>query len=159
MFLGTLTWIFGPFWLLSRILTILYPIFIVIYFNIRGISFYNDIDLFQLIMFHIYTSLIIIILILGGFVLYEQYHLWHIMPVLINLPEINDVKQGMAFINKVEKFYDSIIIVPVREAIIIDVFGPDIGNIIISYLPKIEYNDLVITSYTSQFPNDWKSAI
>ena len=159
IFFGTLTWVFGPFWLLSRILTFIYPIFIVIYLNARGISFYNDIDLFQLIMFHIYTSLIVIILILLGFILYEQYYLWHIMPVLNRLPDVISVDVAIKFSKRVETFYDSIVIVPIRESIIIDVFGPDIGNIINQYIPKIEDNEQVIASFTSKFPNDWKSAI
>ena len=46
------------------------------------------------------------------------------------------------------------IIVPIRESIIIDVFGPDIGNIINQYMPKIEDNEQVIASFTSKFPND-----
>jgi len=122
-----------PIYLLSRIVTILYPYFIVgylFYYNL-----WSKMHVFELTMLGIYVFLQITIAIIGFFVLRTHLWLWHIVPSISSYSmtwraDINP------FLKKLYSFYDSIQWLPITRDIVLDRFGDDIGRIIVEYLKE-----------------------
>ena len=83
-FLYLFCFILGPFYVLSRVINVLFAIIIVFYVYVN--NYWNKIDLFQWSMMIIYASFTLIVLILLGLVLFDQFYLFHIIPCEWNLP-------------------------------------------------------------------------
>ena len=141
---GIITFFLGPIYLFARILTLFYPIWIVLYlYFMYDINIWKttEIDLFQVVMISIYLGLCGIIWILFILNLEEQYLMHHIVPSNYSLSGygINDQLVD-TLLKNITNHYFGIVVVPIRRAIVIDHFGPDLGPIILGYLPaKDEY--------------------
>ena len=82
---GCVTFFFGPINFLSRILTLFFPVWIVLYLYFGyGVNIWNTtkIDLFQVVMISIYVALCSIVWILFYFNLKEHYIMHHLFPAV-----------------------------------------------------------------------------
>ena len=141
---GILTFISGPIYLLSRIWSLFFPIWIVLYLYFGyNVNIWNTqyIHVFQIVMITIYLSLCMIIWILFFLNLEEQYIMHHIIPGKVDVPYNINENDSNRLLKEITNHYFGIIVVPIRRAIIIDHFGPDLGPIILSYLPKKDEYD------------------
>ena len=67
----------------------------------------------------------------------------HILPFSKYLSSTINEKHTDRLLKEITNHYFGIIVVPIRRAIVIDHFGPDLGPIILSYLPvKDEYDSV-----------------
>ena len=144
IFVGIGSFILGPIYLLSRLWSLFFPIWIVLYIYFGfGVNVWNttDIALFQVVMMTIYLGLCGILWILFIFNLREQYIMHHIFPSRKYFRSNFYSDNTEELLQEITNHYFGIIVVPIRRAIIIDHFGPDLGPIILSYLPaKDEYD-------------------
>ena len=143
--IGLVTFIFGPIYLFSRIITLFFPGFIILYllfeYNVN-IWNTNSIDMFQIVMITIYLILCIILSILFVLNCSEQYIMSHILPAEDYIYCIYKHTPTQKIIKQITNKYYGIIVIPIRRAIIVDHFGPDLGPIILSYLPlEDEYSN------------------
>ena len=100
----------------------------------------NKIDLFQIVMLSIYLALCAIVWVLFYFNLKEQYIMHHLLPSKTFIGCKITEQEAPSVLKKIMNHYYGIIVVPIRRAMVIDHFGPDLGPIILSYLPnKDEY--------------------
>ena len=134
-----ITWIFGPIYIISRVIAFCYPLLILccLYFN--GIGLF-DFDPFQLIMMAIYILLEMVVIILFCVNVSEQYLMYHILWSYSLLPRVgsNDVSTE---IQRITKHYMSVRTLVMRKSFIFDQFGMDIGTIILSYLSAFDQID------------------
>ena len=140
--------IFGPIWLLSKLIQIAYPWIIVGYLSSKGLLFSGDIDTFQLVMLFIYIGLQLLLLFLGVYIGKKQHLLWHIEPG--NLWTYWSTIQTQRLLTEAQEFYDECCWYPQATQIVCRAFGDDIGNIIIEYCKSFEIsndneNDQVVT--------------
>ena len=138
---GAVTWILGPIHLLSRMWTLFYPVWIIFYLYLKydvNIWTTDKIDLFQVVMITIYIGLCSIIWVLFYFNLREQYVMHHLLPskrFLLNNGKLTE-QDSEELLKKITSHYYGIIVIPIRRAMVIEHFGPDLGPIILSYLPN-----------------------
>ena len=142
---GFSTFVMGPIYLLSRIWTLFYPIWIVLYlyfgYNVNVWNT-NHIALFQVVMITIYLSQCGILWILFILNMREQYIMHHMLPSRRYLNGSIKAERADKLLKEITNHYFGIIVVPIRRAIVIEHFGPDLGPIILSYLPaKDEYDN------------------
>ena len=133
-------WIFGPIFVLTKLLQICYPWIIVGYLIENNLLFSdNRPDLFQLVMLSIYCFLQIMLLIVGIFVFRIHFWLWHIEPgrVSVYWESYDDGK----LVQNMNGFYQKISWYPAIKDIIIKKFGIDIANIVLLYYNQIDIND------------------
>ncbi len=139
--------IFGPFYVISRFITLFYPVFIVLYlyfgYNVN-IWYTKDIDVFQIIMITIYIILCAILSILFYYNIKEQYLMAHILPSKGYLERVVlDEEEMKIKIKKITNHYFGMTVIPIRRAMIIEFFGRDLGPIIVSYLPNDDNFDTI----------------
>ena len=134
--LSCIVFIFGPIWLLSKLVQIIYPWIIVGYLLKNGLLFEGKIDIFQLVMLWIYIGLQLILLCLGVYVARTQFWLWHIEPGK-TWTYWNVVKTG-PLMERANRFYDDVCWYPQVTQIVLNSFGGDIGNIIMDYCKNME---------------------
>ena len=138
MFIGyiMMIFIFAPILFLSKILQVLFPWIIFGYLVYNNLLFSNQIELFQLMMLAVYIGLQLILLVLGIKVLRIHWWLWHIFP--------GDTEMDLRNISvlhlerEVSEYYDNVCWYPQVEKIVLNVFGNDIGPIIMDYCKSIE---------------------
>ena len=140
--------LFGiPVWLLSRIFKVIYPFIILVY--IVYYNLWNNIDSFQISMLIVYLSLTLIIWILSIHVFKLYHSLWHIFPSKSNKPNFNDEYKAYKTMTNINQYYNECINIPIRIALLQDIFDRDIARIIegycidferfnINYIQKIE---------------------
>ena len=126
-----IVFVFGPIWLLSKLVQIVYPWIIIGYLLKNELLFGDEIDTFQLVMLAIYTGLQLLLLVLGGYIGRTQYLLWHIEPGCTWTCWSNI--KGDELIAGANKFYDDVYWYPQVTQIVLNSFGGDIGNIIMDY--------------------------
>ena len=132
-----------PCYVLSRIVTLLYPYFILFYIYYYDI--YYKLNPFELTMLAIYIVLQIGIFIFSYFVLRIHLWLWHIVPgKTYSQNEIlwginHDKTEVDRLLTMTYKYYDQVQWLPFASQIVIDIFGPDIGNIIVVYLKAMNW--------------------
>merc|ERR1712032_54401 len=128
-----------PIYLLSRIVTVAYPYWIVGYLTHRGL--WSELQLFEMVMLGSMIGLHLLILLLG-LPMFRSYHwLWHIIPgTEIDSTNWSPSAEGsdwhrdiQQFWNRTYSFYDSVQWMPVVSDIVIDAMGADIGPIIMMY--------------------------
>ena len=130
-------------YVLSRIVTILYPYFILFYIYYNDI--YYKLNVFQLTMLGIYIILQIAIFIFSYFVFRIHFWLWHILPGKSDVTKeivwgINHDKTELnRFLTTTYKYYDQVQWLPLVSKILIDLFGSDIGNIVVDYLKEMNW--------------------
>ena len=135
---ASLTLIFGPIYPISRMVHLVFPWFIVLYLYFEYdllIWTSPHIDTFQLVMITVYFGLSIFLAILLYLNVKEQYLLWHILPFSSQLNQVTGL-DGDRYLKKIANHYFGMTVIPIRRAIVIDHFGPDLGEIIVSYLPN-----------------------
>ena len=146
-----ITWFFIlfigiPFYLFSRIITLIYPFFCVFYIifnnNHNHISFKTNFqNLFCLTTTFIYL-LLIIILISIGYKLYGLMHiLWHIMPGHERLVK-SLIVDNLDYIAQLNAMYNFHVNRPTIFKILANKFSNDVGKIITLYLPKTYYQNI-----------------
>ena len=140
---GSITFVCGPIYFLSRIVMLFFPPWIVLYlYFVYDVNIWTTtkIDLFQVVMITIYMSLCGIVWILFIVNIKEQYLMHHIFPSDVYIRGNLTEEDSRRMLKKISSHYFGIIVVPIRKAMIIEHFGPDLGPIILSYLPaKDEY--------------------
>eukprot|EP01083_Nonionella_stella_P001196 3488_1 len=141
IFLAAINFIFGPIYFISRGVTFIFPIWIVLYlYFVHHVNVWNSpsIDLFQVVMITIDLGLYCVLIILFYVNCTEQYLMAHILPSQkrMDLQCFTDdtVKQ-------ITNHYYGIVVIPIRKAIVIEQFGPDLGHIILSFLPLDDHYD------------------
>lgn len=116
-----------PLHFISRVINLIYPIFILCIIDIRNIA------LLQGIMTFSWLTVFVIWIILFIVNLKFEYLTWHIAPgtSYFNTYSTLDVDK---FSLKLNNYYDKIYIAPIREKYLTQRFGQDISYIIISML-------------------------
>ena len=131
-----LGYFFIPIYLIGRLLTVVFPYYLVWYVWYYQLVF--KLQLFELIMVGVYILLQIITFIFAFFVFRTHFWLWHILPgQLKNVHTItwkHDSNDKNKFFQNVYKYYDEIQWLPYARKIVVDKFGQDIGGIIVDYL-------------------------
>ena len=134
----------APIYFVSKMWTLFFPIWIVLYLYFGyGVNIWNtdSIDLFQIVMMTIYLAGCGIIWILFIANCFEQYMMHHLLPSMSSLPPYISEAKADQLLKDITNHYFGMIVVPIRKAMVIEHFGPDLGPIILSYLPtKDEYN-------------------
>ena len=128
-----------PIYLLSRIVTVFYPYFIVGYLSYNGL--WNELNLFELVMLGTYIGLQVMILFLGIFVYRTHLWLWHVLPGM----DKNDYswpEELNSYLKKLYSFYDAVQWDPVVREIVMKELGPDIGLIVWDYVEAMSEIDL-----------------
>merc|ERR1711978_55557 len=72
--------------------------------------------------------------------MFEQYVLAHIYPGKEYLIGVSQDLQN-EWSKEISDHYFNILVIPIRRAIVIDAYGPDIGPVILSYLPLVDKYD------------------
>ena len=139
--IGLNTFFLGPLYFVSRLATVLFPAFIVLYLYVsHGVVIWNTdaIEVFQVVMISVYLVLCSVTSVLLWFNVREQYLLAHILPSESKMKRIPSQPAGQAEteIRQVTNHYYGITVIPIRRAIVIERFGVDLGSIIVSYLPN-----------------------
>eukprot|EP01084_Bolivina_argentea_P091792 165212_1 len=147
--MGIVTWFFGPIYLFSRIITMLFPIFIVMICYANDIFIWSvfminndnmiNIDMFQVIMITVYLFLFIILMVILVLNISEQFLMYHMLGSRSNLKNITNIMTAKKWIKNIRNHYYGVITVPIRRAIVLDVFGNDLGPIILMYLPADDH--------------------
>eukprot|EP01083_Nonionella_stella_P014143 39791_1 len=123
-----------PLYVLSKVITVLYPLIIGVYIAIRVTCGYDmmDMAMFQVIMLIIYASMLAILVVLGVITCQMLWPLWHIAPgdesIIIQRFDIE----------KFEKYYDKMMLVPFIENLANIKFGADVARIIMEYYAAIQ---------------------
>ena len=129
---GLITFIFGPLYIISRLFSFFFPLIIVVYLFIDSSSSAHDIDIVQWCMLIIYSILVMIVLVLNVFMFYYSYYESFILP---NNKFETLYPFSKEFVEYVKDYcYPQVMIVPIRDYLVRQAFGKDVGNIIISYL-------------------------
>ena len=124
-----------PVFTFCKILQALFPYVILGYLLYYDELFY--VDLYQLVMLFTCIGLQFVLLILGCIVFRIQYWLWHIKPGSgwINL----DVdKPADTLLQPIQNYYESRVCIPVIEKYLKNIYGQDIGKIIMDYYQNIQ---------------------
>jgi len=140
-----LTFVFGLIYFLSRVATLLYPVFIVLYLYLQhnvNVWTADLVDPFQRVMLTVYLALCAILLVLLCVNCSEQYLTAHFLPSSSNVrfPSSTDRSVVLERVSRqVMDHYFGMIVEPIRKAMVTEKFGPDLAPIILSYLPKQDH--------------------
>ena len=141
LFIGLNTFVFGPIYLISRLFQLFFPVFIIFYAIFEIEHGINEIDMLQWIMLCIYLIFVCIVCILTGFMTYYSYYESYILPASKKLPGLNPHEDlFVKFV--IDYFYPQLIIAPIRDYLVRDVFGKDVGNIVLSYLDDFDFEQI-----------------
>jgi len=135
--IGPLTFCFAPLYSISRIVHLVFPWFIVLYlyFGFDVVIWTSPhIDVFQMVMIAVYLFLCSTLALLLYLNAKEQYLLSHILPMKESFTKINFSSDQK--LRDITNHYYGMTVIPIRRAIILDHFGDDLGEIIVSYLPN-----------------------
>eukprot|EP01084_Bolivina_argentea_P148080 258967_1 len=140
--IGICTFIFGPIYILTRFTTLFFAGFIILYLYFSyNVNIWNTefVDMFQTVMITIYLALSVILSILFYINCCEQYLLAHFLPSESWIYFVTSERISKDSIKDITNHYYEIIVIPIRRAIVIEHFGPDLGPIILSYLPLTDH--------------------
>jgi len=120
-----------PLHFVSRVINLVYPIIVLCVIDIHHIA------LLQGIMTFSWLTLLVIWIVMFAVNLKFEYLTWHIAPGVgyFNTSSSLDVDK---FEQKLTSYYDKIYLAPIREQHLIQLFGEDIAQIIISMLDIFE---------------------
>ena len=133
---GSMTFCFAPLYFISRIAHLVFPWFIVLYlyFGFDVVIWTSPhIDVFQMVMITVYLVLCSTLAVLLYLNAKEQYLLSHILPMKASLYRVNG---DSSYLKDITNHYYGMTVIPIRRAIVLDHFGDDLGEIIVSYLPN-----------------------
>ncbi|ETO32115.1 hypothetical protein RFI_05002 [Reticulomyxa filosa] len=125
-----LAFIIGPIYLLSRFLNVLFPAIFIIY--IYWYNLWAHVGLLQIVMTCIYVLLLVILGLLFIKVFYIHFLMWLCSLFFVFL------FYCCYWARSISKRYYLVKTINLREQIVIETLGLDIGNIVVSYLPKWE---------------------
>ena len=137
------TFVFGPIYLVSRVATLLFPGFIVLYlYFAHDVNIWTTdlVDAFQRVMISTYLALCVALSILFYMNCCEQYLTAHFAPSYdwvnpsCDLAELS-VTRLEELSSRVTDHYYGMVVVPIRRAMVTEKFGSDLAPIILSYLP------------------------
>lgn len=136
--------------MLTRLATICFPGFIALYLWVwYDVNVWDSehVDLFQIVMMSIYIALCGILSLLLCWNMSEQYLMAHILPSSgwVCAYKSTDKKK---ITRDITNHYYGTIVIPIRRAIVIDCMGPDLGPIVLSYLPTDEVYEHVYDNVT-----------
>ena len=128
---GFLLYFLFPLYLLSKVLMLIYPFIIAMIFFFIESWDKNELPMFQIIMLMIYFVMIIIVIIFGVPTFRLLFWLWHIAPgdesIIIHRFDVE----------RIEKYYDELMLVPFIQNLVIQKFGNDVGLLIVEYFKSI----------------------
>ena len=136
-----ITYLSGPFYILSRFFNALLPFIFVIYLAVNGVVLWVDVDIFQVIMWCIYVTLLIIWLILCGKILFQTFYEYHLLPATSYLTASDDKSENAAAIKQIKDEYLQMSTYPILQNFIIKKYGSDIGNVILEYYLAIDLSE------------------
>jgi len=139
----SLTFLFGPIYLISKMVHLAFPWFIVLYLYLKWdvvIWTSSHIDVFQMVMITIYLVLCTILAVLLYLNGKEQHLMYHIMPSRSSLPNVGSGvhNKNEEMMTRIRNMHYELSVVPIQKAMLQSHFGPDIGEIIIMYLDAFE---------------------
>ena len=138
LLLNVVVYVLAPLYLISRIIGLIFPIIIILYVNGNGL--WNDIDGLQWSLLGIYTFLFVTVIILCLYIVPRAYYQSFILPGARLFPTL--IPSAKLFVNFVKEYcYPKLIITPIRDYLIKDVFGVDVGCIILGYLGDLNVDD------------------
>ena len=124
---------FLPIYLLTRVVSVFYPYFIVGYLTYNEL--WSEMNLFEVVMLGTYIGLQLLILILGIFVGRTHLWLWHVLPGEQRQTFSEDLNP---MLQRVYAFYDEVQWAPIVKQIVIRRLGPDIGLIVWDYVEAMK---------------------
>lgn len=128
-----------PIYMLSKIVSVLMPLFIFIYFYVDGdgIILFLDVDTFQVTMWCLYVFMISVWFCLMYGVMRREYILWHLQPSnrhLLSISSMNIPKLK----KDIEKRYENIQIYPIIKECLHNLFSDDVRALILEYFDCIQ---------------------
>ena len=144
-----LTFINVPMYLCGRIFNAFAPLIIVLFLYIDGgINLFKDVATFQVVMWLFYVILIFIWFIVGCVTVMEEHLLWHILPGSRNLKGWEEGEKSYEIVSDEIKYeYYYMMVYPIIERALTNVFGIDIATVILDYFNciqiPVEYSLLV----------------
>merc|ERR1712129_60863 len=129
----------GPIYILSRIVNVFSPLFLVLYLNANGINAFIDLDIFQVVMLCSYILLLSIWFILAVFNIRDAFIFWHILPSTGNLHAArHNTQQNRMIADKMKETYLEMTLYPIVEQILVKRFGTDICDIVMNYYENMK---------------------
>merc|ERR1719295_372765 len=104
----------------------------------------SHVDMFQVVMITIYLVLCTFLLVLLYLNMKEQCLLSHLLPFSKKLSKVlsqSPAHYAVKLRQDIYNHYSGTILITIRRAMLFQHFGPDIGEIIVCYLPKIDDYD------------------
>ena len=136
---GTLFWltfITGPFYVISRFFNLMLPMLILLYLYINGgIVLFVDVNGFQIVMWFIYVFMLCVWWLLLILILKEDYYTWHITPTRELFKCNHEYEQVY---KRIKNNWFEITNYQVIEKIIFRMCGNDIGGVVMEYCNCIE---------------------
>merc|ERR1711902_298813 len=143
--LGGNRWVMQGSWICVVLLILFFILFeiffkvfmlILPYIIIGNVQYYDDwdkIDSFQLTLLLTYIVLQCVVFIFGIIVFRIHWFIAHIQPQRLKI-QLNDSKTSLFVMKQINKFYDPIFYPQRIQIIIFQIFGDDVGNIILDYI-------------------------
>ena len=131
-------WLVCPIFAIGKFVQILLPYLIMGY--ICYYNYWNEIDLFPLVMLFVYIILQIFVFILGVIVIRIHYWMWHLRVGDSRITFFSNDDIG-AVVTVAKNWYSHRVYLPLIKQFIIDMFGMDIGRIIMNYYENIRIDN------------------
>ena len=146
--IGLITFVLGPLYIISRLISVLFPVIIVIALLIEDLvkndndddegNVFARIDRLQWLMLGIYSFLEVIVIGLMILVMHHSYYESFLLP---NNKFASLEPFCQEFVEYVTEYcYPRLMIAPIRDYLVEQVFGKDVGSIILSYLPDFNFD-------------------
>ena len=135
----------GPFYVLSRLFNVVFPLIVVLYLYIDGgIVLFIDVNLFQSIMWLIYVVLMIVWWILAYPVMRDEYYLWWLMPhrKYLRAASKHNAIPASKMTEMILEKYETVMVLPLIEKLLMEKFGHDIGRVVLDYFSSINLDSV-----------------
>eukprot|EP01084_Bolivina_argentea_P196652 337110_1 len=119
-------------YMISRLIVLLFPVFIIIIFSVNGYLLMHDLPMFQMVMLFVMLGMIFIMILLFCFVYNEERKIFYILPMRSKRLYMNIDSYLFVLVNS---YYDRLIIKPHIKNVLLDMFGNDIGTLLYEFLP------------------------
>ena len=126
---------FAPIFLIGKMFQMSFAWIIIGYISYH--QEWNNIDLFQFVMLLTYIGLQIVLVILGIMVCRIQYWMWHIQPG-IDYVKLNSDLNVSNILQSADDWYMLRTQIPLIEKLILELYGDDIGRVILDYYHNIK---------------------
>ena len=124
-----------PLYLVSRVMTLAFPMVVIGYIAYFGL--WTRIDVFQYVMSAVYMVMVLILLVLALWRVLPLHHaLWHIAPgraeVFVNQNRYEEVFELLSLYFREAKA------MPVRNKMVYQLLGPGVAELILAFLPPFD---------------------